>query len=501
MKIVLSTAPENWMNMGRYLPSLGLLYIAGSMEAAGHKVEIVDAYINNYDVEKTAQVITSKHPDIIGVTATSHNRFKAMALMNRLKELNPGVPIFTGGKHFGRVPEDTLINVPSVDFVFISESELPPAEVATAIEKGEDYSVVRGLAFRENGKVKFTSHPIPVRDINTLAPPAWHLLEMSKYETYLEGEEFLEGQKKTKAIGLISSRGCPNLCNFCQDASTVPFRLRKPELFVDEVEMIYNKYGIRGFDFWDDTFTLVRKHVYGICEEIKRRQLDVKFYVRARVDTVDREMLEEMKSAGCAIIGYGVESGSQKILDIMHKRITIPQVLDAVKITKESGMTCKTFWMHSLPGETLEDIRMTLDLMKKVYRMVAGNHEVPPHANFATIYPGTELEQIARNEGYLLPSDFSWNKYIEFPQPKLINYDATVPLYENRHLKISEILAFCYRYSISKPEMVKRGLRGLKRCRSPEDFKTLMNIGYGYFFPVKDSRTEDEERTEIKILQ
>lgn len=479
MKIVLSTSPENWMNMGRYLPSLGLLYIAGSMEAAGHKVKVVDAYIDGLDVEKTAQKIKSFQPDIVGITATSHNRFNAIPLMDRVKELT-GATIFTGGKHFGRVPEDTLNTCKGVDIVFMSESEIPPAEVATAIEQGKDYSTVMGIAYREDNKVKFTFPAKPVMDINTLPSPAWHLLDMSKYETYLEGEAFLEGEAKTKAIGVMSSRGCPNLCSFCQDANAVPFRLRDPKLFIDEIEMIYKKYGIKGFDIWDDTFTVVKHHVYDICKEIKQRKLDIKFYVRARVDTVNADMLRELKSAGCAILGYGVESGSQKILNIMHKRITIPQVLDAVKLTVDSGMTCKTFWMHSLPGETLEDIKMTLDLMRRVYKMV-GTEEIPAHANFATIYPGTELEMIARKEG-LIPKDFSWNKYVEFPQPKLINYDATVPLYENPNLKVSEILAFCYRYNTSKSGMMKKGIRGLTRVRSLEDIKHMAVMGREYLF-------------------
>jgi len=502
MKVVLATCPENWITK-KYLPSLGLLYIASHLGSQGHKVIIVDAPAERYTIEETAKKIASHNPDAVGITGTTHNRFNAIRVMNKLKELMPNVPIITGGSHFGRAPIDALQNVPAIDVIFREEGEVTTEELLEAFEKGTDMKNIRGISFRDkDGRIIQTPPREYLKDLNLLPPPAWHLLDFSKYdETYLEGENLIQSEERTKAVGIISGRGCPNECIFCTDAGFKTFRLRSPTLFVDEIEILNKKYGFRGFDIWDDTFTIDRKHVFAVCDEIMKRGLDIKWYARSRANTINSEILAYMKKAGCAIVGYGAESGSQRILNIMRKRITVQQIIDAVDMTIKNGMTCKTFWIHSFPGETLYDIKLTIDLMRKVYKM-AGHPEAPPHANFATIYPGTALEFIAKQEGFF-PPGFSWNKYIEFPQPKLVGMDATVPLYEQKWLTIVQILAFAYRYNNKPKKLVRKVIRGFVRSRNINDIKSLAKMGRDYVFgeggllkPVK----EREEEEGIKII-
>jgi len=148
------------------------------------------------------------------------------------------------------------------------------------------------------------------------------LFEMEKYHRNIEGTDI-------RAVGVMSSRGCPNRCAYCVNAAFRKgiLRLRDPIKFVDEIEFLGNKYGLKGFDFWDDTLTISKEHVKRICNEILKRGLDIKWYARARVDTVDKEMLELMWKAGCIKISYGVESGSPRIIKIIRKNINSEQVL------------------------------------------------------------------------------------------------------------------------------------------------------------------------------
>ena len=327
-----------------------------------------------------------------------------------------------------------------------------------------------------------------LQNLDDLPMPAYHLVDFSKYDATLEDEVFDRSGSRTRTTGIISGRGCPNECEYCTDAGFKAFRLRSPRKFVDEIEFLHSRYGFNAVDIWDDTFTIDRRHVEAVCQELLRRNLDIQWYARARVNTVNRELLQLMHKAGCRVIGYGVESGSQKVLNIMKKRITIPQVFAAVEATVESGIQCKTFWMHSLPGETLEDVKMTLDLMKKVWKISDPGKSPPPHANFATLYPGTALEFRAKQEG-LFPDGFSWNRYFEFSAPKLINMDPTVPLYEQPSLKIEQILAFCYKQNVGFGEMLQKALRAHKRVKNVSDLKAMARIAAGYFLPGARSKT------------
>ncbi len=496
MKVVLVQAPENWI-VKAYLPNLGALYIAAYLEAHGHHVHYLDANAQKMSVDETVQKVKMLQPDVIGVSAHTHNRFKAIELIAKLKE-KIGVPIIAGGAHFGRAPQDALLHVPGIDVIFREEGEATTAELMDAIENKKDFQTIRGINYRDaSGKLMQTPPREFLKNLDELPFPAYHLIDFSKYDAHLEDEVMAQDGEKTKTIGVVSGRGCPNECEFCTDAGFKAFRLRSPKNFVDELEIMHTRYGFNAFDIWDDTFTIDRRHVEAVCHEIKERKLDIQWYARARVNTVNREILDTMHGAGCRIIGYGVESGSQKVLNIMKKRITVEQVLLAVQATADAGIKCKTFWMHSLPGETLADVKMTLDLMKKVWKISDPGKTPPPHANFATLYPGTALEFRAKQEGFF-PENFSWNTYYEFAAPKLINMDATVPLYEQPNLKIEQILAFCYSQNTGFVEMVRKSWRATKRIKNMKDLRAMIRIGMGYFVRPNIDETPSLFTNEMK---
>lgn len=194
------------------------------------------------------------------------------------------------------------------------EGEITVVELLdTHFNKG-DLNKMLGIAYKRSGEIINNPKRPLIENLDSIHMPAWHLFNLSKYKAVLEGEY------KTRSIGVISSRGCPNQCSFYANASFWnTLRLHSPKNFVDGVEFLHKEYNYQSFDFWDDTITLVREHILDICQEIINRGLDIVWYARARVDTVDEEMLKTMKKAGCRIISFGVESGSKNILKNIKK--------------------------------------------------------------------------------------------------------------------------------------------------------------------------------------
>jgi len=172
------------------------------------------------------------------------------------------------------------------------------------------------------------------------------------------------------------------------------FRKRSPENVVDEVQHVIDEYGVDEIYFDDDCFTLDRKRLIKICEEIVRRHIEVKWMCQARVDNVDQEMLEAMKRAGCHYIKYGVESGSQEMLDAMKKGITLKDVRKAFKLTRKVGIKTQAFFLLGLPWETHETIQKTIEFAKEIK---------PDSAQFAVVvpHPGTELYDLCLEKGWL----------------------------------------------------------------------------------------------------
>ncbi|PJE59907.1 MAG: hypothetical protein COU85_01175, partial [Candidatus Portnoybacteria bacterium CG10_big_fil_rev_8_21_14_0_10_44_7] len=346
MKIVLTTAPRAEGDLERGgLPFLGIGYIAAYLEKFGHQVKITDPHNLLWNTEQAAREILAFAPEAVGVTATTNNRFKAIKLIRELKRQKPALFVFVGGPHFAMTAQNALSVVPEIDCVVKGEGETTTKELLANLTSQES---VAGLVFRnKEGKIKETpSRPFTL-NINEFSRPAWHLYDLEKYHRRIDGTNI-------RAIGVISSRGCPNRCAFCVNAAFrgSTLRLRDPQKFVDEVEFLQRQYGFTGFDFWDDTLTVSKDHVRAICQEINRRQLNIKWYARARANTVNQEILAIMARSGCIRISYGGESGSQRILNLIKKGITPQQVISACRWASQAGMAVMVNFMVNLPHET-----------------------------------------------------------------------------------------------------------------------------------------------------
>lgn len=245
--------------------------------------------------------------------------------------------------------------------------------------------------------------------------------------------------------------------------------------------MLIEKYHTNRFDFWDDTFNINPKQAKAICDEILRRKLDIDWYCRVRADNLSEELVKKMAKAGCISVGMGVESGSPKILKTIRKMLTLEEIYAAIDLFVKNGIVTKLFIMCDHPGETLNDIRMTIEFRRKIKKKyLRGKVGVVRKPSVSTIYPGTDLEAIARKRG-MLPKDFSWSKPYYHPRNILVGADPSVPIFEEI---LSEKLAAFF----LKENVVIDTMMNLKYLftNSPKDTGEVKEIAKDLLRPAKD---------------
>ncbi|HDI46267.1 MAG TPA: radical SAM protein, partial [Candidatus Methanomethylia archaeon] len=318
-----------------------------------------------------------------------------------------------------------------------------------AFERGaSSLKEIKGIAFRDEGKVIVTPPRPLIQNLDEIPFPARHLLPMDKYTVL--GQQTVIGH-------VMSSRGCPFRCIFCSSSRIFGrvWRGRSPKNVVDEIEELCDKWKAKHIEFADDTFTLNMKRAEEISKEIIRRGLDIFWACGARVDTLRRELVQWMKKAGCHVIYIGVESGSQRILNLLKKGIRLEQVIKAVKWLKEAGMEITASYVIGTPGETKEEVERTIKFAVKLDTDFAQFTAMTP-------YPGTEVYEYAKREGLLLTND--WSKFTTIK-----------PVMRTKELSAEEIeklVSRAYRKFYLRPKFL---WRQLKKGRLPLIFLVLKN--------------------------
>jgi radical SAM superfamily enzyme YgiQ (UPF0313 family) len=324
------------------------------------------------------------------------------------KSIKPDCITVFGGIHPTIFPEDVLNNK-YVDVVCVGEGETTMLELLQTMHKGEGLNKVAGILYKEKGKIiKNQARPL-IQDLDDVPFPARDLLPMNDYLFTNVGR--VGWELPSPSTSMITSRGCPFQCTFCSSHLTFgrKVRYRSPKNVVDEIEHLVNKYKVKGISFVDDTFTLNSKRTSAICSEIISRGINVQWMCMGRVDTTSKELLEDMKKAGCISIGYGIESGSQHVLDeYIKKNISLEAAQKAIKITKEVGLTSVAYFMIGTPGETMGDINKTIEFAKKLN---------PDAVNFSITIPmpGTEMFDIANKMGTIKVNSFRDYDFSNYP--------------------------------------------------------------------------------------
>jgi len=470
MKIILTTSPRAEGDIERKgLPFLGIGYIAAYVEKfSHHQIEIFDAHTYGFNPSEAAKKIIEKKPDVVGIHAITDNRFKAINLAKELKKRNKNIIVLMGGPHFSLTAKNALEVVPEIDYIIRGEGEKAVVQFLNILENRDDISRVSGLVYRaKSGEIIEKPLTDLIMNLDELPMPAWHLFDLKQYTKPIDGTNI-------RAVGVLSGRGCPNLCVYCANARKV-LRLRSPKNFVDEVEFLNKEYRYQGFDFWDDTITMVRSHIEGVCNEILKRRLDIVWYARARVNTVDKDLLNLMRKAGCIRISYGIESGSSRVLKIIKKNITVEQAKEAVRLSSKTGMAVVTNFMVNLPEETLDDLKLTISLMKELGQI---KNSYPAYG-FTVIYPGTELEFMAKEKG-IMPRDFSWNGPYKSEKYKVAGIDPSLFYMEWLGKEIEKVKAIMTKELGFRGGILRKGINKLRKIRSLGELKELIKTGFKY---------------------
>jgi anaerobic magnesium-protoporphyrin IX monomethyl ester cyclase len=404
LRVLLTLPPdihdlEIYRVTGMKAPPLGLAYIAAVLEEAGHKVKIIDTPTLEMNTKTWLHEVKSWKPDIVGfslLTPTAPNGYVAAKLLK--EELGNDIPLIAGGPHPTFMYGEALDN--GFDVVVIGEGEITTRELIDTIEKhGLDpykLSDIKGIAYRNHdGRVRVTPPRPVIRDLDKIPWPARHLLPMDKYTLF---------GKNIRIAHVMASRGCPYGCAYC---STSYFwgrmvRIRSPENVADEIELLVNKYHAKQIIFADDELTLVKRFVYKLVDELKKRGLDITFACGGRVDHVDKNFLKFLYDNGCVALYFGVESGSQETLDRIGKKITLDQARRVFRWVKElKGFALGSFIL-GFPWETIDDMKKTVDFAIKLD---------PNYAQFTVLtpYPGTPMFKYAVEHGLI--EDWNWEHY------------------------------------------------------------------------------------------
>ncbi len=368
---------------------LGLAYIAQVLrERRGDEVTILDARNLRLPPEAVARRAAELQPEVVGLTGLSFESPQVHALAKLVRQAAPGAKIVVGGPYASANLEKVLED-PSFDVVVVGEGEETAKELLDAFAGRRALAEVRGIIYRENGAARFTGPRPAALDIDQYAP-AWDLLDPKSYfkRSGRNSENIIKTSHRTLAV--FTSRGCPYSCIFCHNIFGKKFRARSAENVVEEIAMLKERYGVKELEILDDSFNLDQERAKAIARGLIARKLDLKIALPngIRGDRVDGEMLDLFQAAGFYRIAFAVESASPRIQELIHKRIDLNKVKQAITETARRGMVATGYFILGFPTETEADMQMTADFAVDSDLHVASFFYLNP-------FPGTEVAKLA----------------------------------------------------------------------------------------------------------
>jgi len=430
-----------WKNVSACLPPFGLALLASLAREKGYSVSILDCNALQIGLDDIGKYFPDESPRFVGITATTVLIDSALEVAKIVKKRYSDTKVIIGGVHSTVRPEE-VVSFKEVDYVIIGEGEHALLELLS----NSSPEVIKGIGFKKDGRAIVNSSREIIPDLDVFPFPAYDLLPMDRY--YPASGVY----KRKPSFGMITSRGCPGRCTFCKgNFLGERIRFRSAKRIIEEIIFLQKEYGIRDITFYDDTFTKNRKNVRDFCDLILENNLDLTWCCFSRVDTVDFEILREMKKAGCHQIMYGVESADQEILNNLKKRITLQKVEETVAVTKRAGMEVRLAFMIGNPGETEETIKKTIK-----YAISLDPDMVT--FNITTPYPGTEMFSWAEENDYLIHKD--WTRY-----------DLSKPVMNLPTVSSEKVLDYykkAYRQFYLRPTYI---LKRLIKIRDVDDFK------------------------------
>ena len=397
---------------GTQTPPLGLAQLAAVTRAQGYDTAIVDCAALGLGYGDAVARVAASGFEYVGLTAVTPAIHNAGQLARELKQANEGLCVIIGGPHITAVPEETMRAYAAFDIGVVGEGEETLVELLDSLVEGAPLEGIAGLIYRAGDGALRMTEPRPfIKDLDSLPMPAWDLLPT--LSQHYETPTFYLG--KTPSSSLVTSRGCCGRCTFC-DRSVFGnmYRMHSAERVVEMMQLLHDRFGINDVIIHDDAFVLNKRRVERFCALLIESASQMTWGCNARVNMVNPDLLRAMKAAGCWHIGYGIESGSQRVLDVIHKDITLEQIADAVTWTHDAGIRTRGFFMIGHPTETEESIRETITLAKS---LPIDDFQI----TFFTPFPGSEIHQEIKTYGAF---DGQWQR-MNMWEPLFIPKDLT----------------------------------------------------------------------------
>lgn len=402
---------------------IGITSIAAILERKGYDVKIIDGDAENLTFDALLNRLTDEKPDFVGSTCMTATMDLTNIFYEKLKKRLPKSTVIVGGPHVSALPKRTLEESKAIDIVVKAEGDETAGELMEAIENNHDLKKIKGIAYRKDNTIIETDDRALIKDLGKLPLPAYHLLQYNLYRSY-GWNNWVNGYRIPLGV-VFTGRGCYGKCSFCAAKIIFKNRIRffPLERIKKEIDLLVTKYKIRVLYFQDDTFTANKKMVNDICDYLIEKGYNnrLEIMVSSRTDTAHFPTLCKMRKAGVRWICFGVESGNQKVLDIMHKNTTIAQIKDAFEKAYRARLFIAGNYMIGTLGETYETAMDTINLACELKQ---------DYASFAIAIPlpGTELYQYCLDNKIELPT---WNEFGNVNTPP-------IPL--NRTLNVQQLI-------------------------------------------------------------
>ncbi len=362
-------------------PAIGIASVAGYLIKNGVECSVIDGKLSRLSVDDTIQEIIGRRPRILGLTAMTHMIVTAHRIASAVKAQCPDTIIVLGGFHASFLPERTLREFPSFDYIVVGEGEIAFHKFVRAVFDGGDPAEIQGIAGRRGGAIRVNGRGEIADNLDDLGMPAWELFP------------------RARMYPVMSQRGCPFGCNFCSRPYGRKVRRRSVPHVIAEIKRNIEQFGCTVTDFYDETFTVNKKHAAELCRAIIAEGINrkVRFWAYVHANTIDLPTARLLKEANFSSVGFGVESGNPQIMARMKKNVGPEDVLRAARVLREAGLDFAAYFIIGHPNETRETAWDTIRLAAKVNpNSVAIGLMVP--------YPGSEIWELATHSqgGYKL---------------------------------------------------------------------------------------------------
>jgi anaerobic magnesium-protoporphyrin IX monomethyl ester cyclase len=381
---------------------LGIMSLAAVLRRDfGHDVRIVDMRLEGRSYERLEDQIRAFSPHVVGISAQSAESISIERIAARARKVDPGIVVILGGPHATAYAEIAAL-MPAIDYVVVGEGEVVTGELIGRLMSGRDVGDLAGLVYRKNGELVNNGRAEPCSDLDALPFPAYDLVPMTEYRKFVRFSTTGSGQY----MSMFTSRACPYRCIYCHDIFGKSFRARSADSLLREITYLYETYGIREFEIFDDVFNLRRRRVLDICGRIidSGMKITLAFPNGLRGDLLDEEQLLMLKRAGTIYLAFAIETAAPRMQKLIRKNLDLEKVRRNIDIARSLRIHSHGFFMIGFPGETLEEMNATVDFILSS-RLHTFNLFI------AMPYERTEMGAMAKKMGRGVVTDFSQDYY------------------------------------------------------------------------------------------